>query len=203
MPISRKQKTYRKLNKNKFTKPSRSSGIFGNINIFLGFLGIILILSGLYLYINQTHTEKVPEILQKNQFISFKDRIPANLYIPALNKYIQVETGSITNGIWYISKNKATYLTRSGIPGETGNIVIYGHNKKSIFGDLVLLKPGDPIIIETIDKNIFRYIVTKSLTVDPDNISIAYPTPTERLTLYTCTGLFDSKRLVIQAIPKI
>ena len=47
----------------------------------------------------------------------------------------------------------------------------------------------------------YRYKVWQIQTVYPSNVSTVAPTKKEVLTLFTCSGFFDEKRLIVKAIP--
>jgi LPXTG-site transpeptidase (sortase) family protein len=93
-----------------------------------------------------------------------------------------------------------------------GNIVLGGHSlmpdgTPGIFNGLYGLNIGDPVIL-TVDGQERRYHVTSSRTVNYDDLSVVYPTPTDRVTLITCDiPSFDPnanyywERLVIVAEP--
>lgn len=90
---------------------------------------------------------------------------------------------------------------KSSVPGKGGNIVIYAHNKKNLFGNLTTAEYGDVIYIRTSDGTIQQYQIRKKFIVSPDHIEVVEPTSYEVLTLFTCTGFADSQRLIIQAYP--
>jgi len=126
---------------------------------------------------------------------------PVQVIIPSLKIDILIETADIKNGIWEISYNSATFLNSSSRPGEGGNTVIYGHNKKAIFGSLPYLSVGQKVTIKTEDGTLLSYQVYKKDFVKPDRIDLVSPTDHEELTLFTCWGLFDSQRVVVKAKP--
>lgn len=137
------------------------------------------------------------QITEENTF-----SIPAFIDIYKVNISIPVVTTNIKDGIWEVSQNHANYLKISAKPGEGGNIVIYGHNKNPIFGNLIdneLL--GEKVEITTQNNRKYKYEITEKHIVNPDEISYVEPTDHEELTIYTCTGFLDSKRLVIKALP--
>lgn len=88
----------------------------------------------------------------------------------------------------------------------TGNLVIAGHrfkylppNQTTLY-NLDQLSMGDPITIwwHGLRRS---YVVSTSFTVGRDATQILNPTQTEQLTIYTCTDLAASHRLVIIAKP--
>jgi len=126
---------------------------------------------------------------------------PTKIEIGDVGIDLSVSESRIINGVWEISKNGASHLDTSASPGENGNIIIYGHNKKIIFGPLPYAKVGTKIKLTTEDEKIHDYEVIKKETVKPNNLTYVLPTSEEILTLYTCTGFLDTMRSVLVAKP--
>ena len=87
------------------------------------------------------------------------------------------------------------------LPGEAGNAAIAGHRTTYLhpFYDLNELVPGDTIDILTA-QGWFRYRVTSSQAVSPNDVAVVAPTPGPTLTLTTCNPRYSaSQRLVVQA----
>ncbi len=124
---------------------------------------------------------------------------PAWISVARLKIELPVSPATIKAGIWEISPTGASYLVGSGIPGEKGNVVIYGHNKKYLFGPILSLKKGDQIRIKNTKSDEYEYLVEEIKTVTPQEVEILLPGNGASLTLYTCSGLFDSKRFVALA----
>lgn len=126
---------------------------------------------------------------------------PVSINIPSVGLSLDVKEAAIENGVWQTSEVDANHLNQSAYPGDGGNIVIYGHNKNSIFGPIRWLEKGAEIEV-TDEKGIkHTYRVIETTEVSPDNIQFVLPKSEEILTLYTCTGLFDSKRFIVVARP--
>src|SRR3989344_362315 len=53
-----------------------------------------------------------------------------------------VQAGYVS-GKWLVSDTAANYVAQSAAPGEGGNIIIYGHNKATMFGPLGKLAGGE------------------------------------------------------------
>ena len=114
----------------------------------------------------------------------------------------------------------------TALPGEPGNVGLAGHRvgKGSPFLDLDQLRPGDPIVVETVDSwfvyRVLGDVATGDLTADPSGIpgqqivrptdvQVLSPTPNgpenaaptgSYLTLTTCHPRFSARqRLVIHA----
>lgn len=122
---------------------------------------------------------------------------PTRLVIPAINVDVPVVAG---DG-WEQLKKGAGHHIGSANPGERGNCIISGHNDifGEIFRDLEKLELEDEIIVYA-GVQPFRYRVKAKRIVDPDDVSVMYPTSTPVLTLITCYPyLVDTHRLVVIA----
>lgn len=84
---------------------------------------------------------------------------------------------------------------------EGGRVAISGHRTTYLrpFWDLDKLRPGDPIVLVT-RFGTYRYRVTRSAVVDPDDVWVLRQTREPTLVLTTCTPRFFSfHRLVVFA----
>lgn len=125
---------------------------------------------------------------------------PIHLEIDGITNVPIVESGK-ENGIWTVSPTSANHVIQSALPGENGNIILYGHNLNKIFGYLMDIKIGAIVNIRMTDGSLHRYTVTETRVVTPSQTELLSPTTHEVLTLYTCTGLLDSLRFVVRAEP--
>lgn len=129
-----------------------------------------------------------------------EDLLPTHIY----SQYfldVAIEPQVYEQGRWTISENYASYLVSSARPTESGNIILYGHNKRSILGNIRAYKGGELIILTVASGEQKKYRVTSTELVDPSDTTLLTPTTTETLTIYTCGGIFDSQRFVITATP--
>jgi LPXTG-site transpeptidase (sortase) family protein len=126
--------------------------------------------------------------------------LPIHIQIGAKISLPVVEAGKV-EGKWTVSQTSANHVRESALPGEAGNIIIYGHNLNRIFGYLPDTKIGDIVEIRTTDGTLHAYQVSKTSFVSPTQTDLLAPTATETLTLYTCVGLLDSLRFVVVATP--
>ena len=139
---------------------------------------------------------------------------PVQLLIPALDVHRAIEGVGVNRaGVLNQPVNSwnAGWYTGGPVPGAPGDAVIEGHagypGKPMIFGRLVMLKPGDRIIVVLADGTRQLFLVDSTTTVPvgsaPPDMAEPYGPP--RLTLITCTGHFDqnsysySRRLVLYA----
>lgn len=166
--------------------------------LFLILAGLLIFSFGAvnYYRVRILSFSKVPEAVATS---TANMDIPAEIIIPSIQIDLKVEPGQIKNGVWLISDSVATFLNTSAAPGSGGNTVIYGHNKKIIFGNLPYLSLGQKIIIKTKSGKIYNYVADQKYFVGPDRVDLVSPTNAEELTIYTCWGLFDGQRAVIKA----
>jgi len=123
---------------------------------------------------------------------------PTRITIDSLGIELPVAQSSIVDGKFQTTSKAVSFLTSSSAPGK-GNSVIYGHNWTSLFGDLVLAKPGMDITVSLNTGETKKYVVTSTAVVTPSQTEILDETEDSRLTIYTCTGFLDSKRFVTVA----
>lgn len=124
---------------------------------------------------------------------------PRVLIIRNLGIELDIYPASIKNAKWEATSKGVSYLSSTPVPGEMGNSVIYGHNWKSILGNLVKARPGQTIEILYSDGSRKEFEVKFTQVVTPDQTQILDQTGDNRITLYTCTGFLDSKRFVVTA----
>jgi LPXTG-site transpeptidase (sortase) family protein len=126
---------------------------------------------------------------------------PVRILIPKANIDLKVVDAQIINGYWELSDNTASYGLGSGHPGTIGNTVIFAHARTGLFYNLKDVKINDIIYVFTKDKW-YRYKVGTITAVYPNQTEVLQTTKKEVLTLYTCTGFTDEKRLIVTAIPQ-
>jgi sortase A len=119
------------------------------------------------------------------------------LVIPSIDVDVPVVEGDD----WEQLKKGAGHHLGSANPGERGNCFISGHNDiyGEIFRDLEEVKIGDQITLYA-GQQPYQYIVRATRIVDPDDVSVMYPTSAPVLTLMTCYPyMVDSHRLIVIA----
>jgi sortase A len=88
------------------------------------------------------------------------------------------------------------------LPGQDGNAAIAGHRTTygAPFFNLDQLRAGDLIEITARGGEQFRYQVTASKVVSPDDVAVLDPTTTPELTLTTCNPRYSAtSRLIVTA----
>lgn len=104
------------------------------------------------------------------------------------------------NGInWETTSEGVSYLASSPRPGDLGNSIMYGHNWGSILGGLYRARPGHKIEIIYSNGVSRQFEIQYVQETTPDDASVLAETTDRRITLYTCSGIFDQKRLVVTA----
>ena len=139
------------------------------------------------------------EVLPSDQYDKAADK-PVLLTLGELGITLDIYPAAINNGKWETTTKGVSYLTPSAISGETGNTIFYGHNYKNILGNLKKAKPGQIIQIKSSDGIRKKFRIEYVQIVNANQTGILDQTKDSRLTLYTCTGFLDSKRLVVTAI---
>ncbi len=124
---------------------------------------------------------------------------PDSISIPSVGLNLQVIQGGIKNREWILSDDKALYLPTSGKIGEGYNTIIYAHSREKLFGNLEKIKVGDVINISDSKGQKFGYSVFSIESVDPTDIDKLYSQEKDIVTLFTCDGWFDEKRLLVRA----
>ena len=99
---------------------------------------------------------------------------------------------------------KVAHYPGSAWPGGGSNIYIYGHARVGMFLPLWQIHIGDTVEMDLVDGTSRTYVVTKILPKVPyDAVSYLAPTPTEQLTLQTCTSYYPTApRFIVIAVPQ-
>lgn len=168
-------------------------------------LGTILMSTALlhrYLY-NRALTLSNQLVSQYAQSNQTANRLPKPTHIFVKWRLdVPIDEAVAVNNNWTISPNHASWLSQSARPGEPGNIIIYGHNKRDILGNIRVFTGGEEIVLTLEDGSQKTYIVQSVTEVSPKNTQYLQPTNTEILTLYTCSGFLDQNRFIVRAIPR-
>ena len=145
----------------------------------------------------QTPTQAEPQL---NQEQTDKEAPkPAKIYIPKLERTLDVSDGFIKDNRWTVSQTGVSYLINSGRLGEPGNVVLYGHNTKDVLGSLWKVQAGDIVEVTDSEGNIHKFEIFERKEVKPNSVEILESTEDSRLTIYTCSGFLDTARFVVVA----
>ena len=130
--------------------------------------------------------------------------------IPKIEVDSPVVEAKIQDGEWLVPKFLAGHLERTANPGENGNVVLSGHVESitsgNVFARLEELRAGDGIALVAGDRE-FAYVVTSTILVANNDLSVVEPTSEETITLITCAGVWNpltrdyTRRLIVTGKP--
>lgn len=172
--------------------------------IALGFS--IIVLSVIFIFGNpQVKPEKILGYSFKDEPVevvgfepqeSEEVKVPTRILIPDLSIDLSVKKAEIIEGYWEVFEDSAAWGDGSGLPGEVGNQVIFAHARKGLFLPLREVEEGMKVYTFT-DSDWYTYEVTEIKEVLPNETEVIAETEDERITLYTCSGFNDSKRIIV------
>ena len=178
--------------------------IFGAQNIKTAAGIAFVVLGFLFLYkvpIVKTTIQKKEPIVASSAFKSLnKESDVFRILISKENIDLPVKQAKIIGGYWETSETTASHGEGSANPGERGNVVIFAHARVGLFYNLKDVKKEDIVYVFTKDRW-YRYKVGEIKIVYPNEIETVAPSEKEVLTLFTCSGFFDEKRLIVKAVP--
>lgn len=128
----------------------------------------------------------------------------AELRVPAIGLDAYVLDGlTYAPAVWTrLLRDGPAHLAGSAVPGQPGNVVIFGHLNiwGSVFYRLHRLHPGNRVVL-TDPSGRFTYTVTGSRLIAPTDVAAVAPhhSGPATLQLVTCGGAFDQKRLLVDA----
>ncbi len=185
--------------------------------LYLLILGILLVVWGYASSrpVSPTINSTVSVITQDNTVVSFSQEPvtvdknllsdktkqknpPVRILIGSLGIDISVKEAKVVKGYWEVFLDSAGFGVGSAYPEEKGNMVIFAHARDKLFLNLRKIKVGDEITVFTTDKW-YKYKVDNLREVFPSQTEVIAPTLDATLTLYTCTGFSDTKRLIVIA----
>jgi sortase A len=121
----------------------------------------------------------------------------ARLDAPSVNLNVTVLEGSDDGTL----ARGAGHIEYTPLPGQPGNIGIAGH-RDTTFRPVRHLRTGDPLELTTSDR-VYRYLITKTFIVDPEDVYVLDPGDRPMLTLVTCYPFefigHAPRRYIIQA----
>ncbi len=171
-------------------------------SIELLMLAVLVFMSlwGGYLYLRMRALTIRQELI--SLYATTNERKPKAVRLQVQNRLdVPIREATPTANHWTIARSAASHLAQSANPGEPGNIIIYGHTGRAVFGGMKDVSIGTIIILTTEENRRYEYVVAEIRQTDPDHLEPLAPTTEEQLTIYTTAGLFGTKRLIIQAHP--
>ncbi len=172
---------------------------WANILLSIGFLTLVLLSYLIYQRYNPQNLSFNVSAMEPASANSNSNTEPVGIQINSINLSLLINPSEIVNNKWTASTKGISYLKTSPIPGSLGNSILYGHNWPNLLGNLNKVKPGDKITIIYEDSPPREFEVEYLAEVSPSETSILENSEDHRITLYTCTGFLDSKRLVVVA----
>src|SRR5258706_11439857 len=156
-------------------------------------LGFLLVIIPTFFYINEGvqlafFTPKVVSVANKDF------PAPTWISIPSVDMELPIVEAAISGSTWGIADSGISHLDISARPNEDGAIILYGHNTDNRFGPIRWLTVGQEITITNAKNRSRQYIVTKTLDVSPNEVSVLLSQKGETLILYTCDGFADLQR---------
>lgn len=173
--------------------------IWANILLSIG-LSLLLILA--YLVYQRYNPQNLAFSVSasENNFSSIGTEItPIAIEIESINLILGISPSEIKNNYWESSTSGISHLKSSVTPGQKGNSILYGHNWPNLLGKLKNTKVGDSITIINSDQSKKEFEIEYITEVTPFETSILENSEDARITLYTCSGFLDTKRLVVVA----
>jgi sortase A len=148
---------------------------------------------------------EIPEHLRPlwQSFSNVPTPLPApeqaiRIQIPA----ISVDAPVVQGDGWDQLKRGAGQQVGTPDPGESGNIVLSGHNDVygEVFRYLDQLNPGDQVILFT-SRRQYTYVIIGTQMVEPTAVEVMTQTADARVTLISCHPyLIDDHRIVVSAV---
>ena len=168
------------------------------VALFLLVLGFLIVFSENSKDERSSYPKEPIRILEFNlENVPDEDK-PKRITIPKLSIDLEVNEANIIDGFWEVFDTKAGWGKGSSPPGFVGNQVIFAHARKGLFGNLDKIEINDNIYVFNEGER-YLYNVTEIMEVYPGETEVISMTDDERLTLYTCSGFRDQKRLVVIA----
>jgi sortase A len=170
------------------------------LGVALLLLGVVLVFGNRFENGNQSYTFANEPVLIEGFDLNLSQDFstPTRIVIPSLSIDLVVVNSKIINGYWEVFEDSAGWGEGSGVPGRLGNQVIFAHAREGLFLPLREIKLEQTIYVLT-GSNWYSYKVNEIKEVYPNQTEVIAPSEDEMLTLYTCSGYKDSKRLIITA----
>ena len=132
--------------------------------------------------------------------------LPTRIVVPAADVDSAVSEVGVTlrNGraVWETAWRSAGHHIDSAMPGQPGNMVISGHvsvadsSNLAVFKHLDRVSEGDVVEVYSGDR-VYRYSVSKVVTVPPSAVKLLRSDMTATVTLVTCTPDLKNRLVVV------
>ena len=187
-------------------------GIVASLAVY-GLLNYPLVVTKANYYLNQFSRPSQTAAVAPGVII---DKNSTQVKIPSIGVQAPViyDSSIKENDIIYNLRSGVVHYSTTALPGEKGNVVIFGHSSgvawakgdyKYVFALLEKLRTGQQISLDYQGTR-YIYVVTGSKVVAPTEVDVLNNTSSSQLSLITCTPVGTSKnRLVVQAkqiVPK-
>lgn len=162
-----------------------------NISSLLIILGLLVFSLGL----------SISSATLTDSFSTWSDNqnYPYKITIKKIGLESKIIPGGLVNDKWILSDKYVLFLPSSGIPKEGFNTILYAHNKENLFSNLKNLQIGDEISLQDQKGKDYSYKVYLKEEVKAKEVFKLTSDVKNNLTLFTCDGIFDTKRLVVKA----
>lgn len=159
-------------------------------------IGIVIILIGIFILISQNienlyETKTKFNVVNTMEYKNINNEHVGYIEIPRINIKKEIKYGSSKN---ILDENYVGIL--NGKTLENNNIVLAGHNIKTVFYKIRKLKKDDIAILNT-NKNKKYYKVKDIRVINKNEFKYFYDTEKKLLTLVTCTNNNNKRLLVI------
>ncbi len=182
----------------KTSKNNPRLNIWANILLSIGLLAFLALSYLLYQRYNPQNLS-FNVSASESYFQEVSQIAPIGIKINSINLSLGITPAQINNNRWEASTTGISHLKSSVVPGQKGNAVLYGHNWPNLLGNLKDVKVGDTINVTNSDQSEKTFVIEYITEVTPLEISILEESEDTRITLYTCSGFLDTKRLVVVA----
>lgn len=159
-------------------------------------LGLSLIVIGLSLL---ARFNSLSVSLADNTVFTYSPLWPKFIGIKSISLEAEIVPGGYRDEKWVLTNDKALFLPTSSKLGEGGNTIIYAHNTENLFGNLKKISIGETIVINDAKGKIYSFKVYSKEYISPYKMGKIATNLKDTVTLFTCDGWFDEKRLVIKA----
>jgi LPXTG-site transpeptidase (sortase) family protein len=125
---------------------------------------------------------------------------PKHISIKSIGVNVGIAPGGYKDGKWILDDNVVLYLPKSDGLGQGGNTILYAHSREKLFGNLKKISVGDVVVLGDANGKIYNYSIYSMEYIKPYQVEKIETNVKGTVTLFTCDGWFDEKRLVVKAI---